>query len=118
MLGVKLVNVPTKFIAKAYFKLTFLEAMDVLFNPKNPEYGKAVQGEWFAWNCYLKLNESTNQVELWDFVEHSNSYSHYFSNGNIGVSKALLEQKFRTVSVLNKAGLAIEGINYFQRCEE
>lgn len=77
------------------FKLSFMEAMDAVFN------GKYVQEEDFKWNCYLM--EKEGRVIIGSFDEQS--VSKYLDYGNAIVTKHVLDQKYRVVSVLNRSGL-------------
>lgn len=77
------------------FELSFLDAMQAVLN------GNAVQGELFDQSCYL--TEKDGIVLLNMYVD--DSFNRYKSLGNMFITKAALEQKYRLVSVLNKAGL-------------
>lgn len=72
-----------------------MEAMDAVFN------GKYVQEEDFKWNCYLM--EKEGRVIIGSFDEQS--VSKYLDYGNAIVTKHVLDQKYRVVSVLNRSGL-------------
>lgn len=96
----------SQFHPKDDFPLSFVEAMNLVFD------GKAVQGRSFHWRCYLTLNDFTQEVALGEFLEHS--INHYAPLERIGLTHGLMSQKYREVTVLNKAGLAIKGVNYVE----
>lgn len=77
------------------FELSFLEAMDVVLG------GGAVQGELFDWRCYL--TEKHGVVVLNRYLE--DEVCHYRCDGSMLITKGVLEQKYRVVTVFNKAGL-------------
>ena len=77
------------------FELTFSEAMEAVFN------GHAVQGENFAWNCYIISENGLAQLNA--FFDCECPYCR--SLGSIPLAKDVVGQKYRIVHDISRDGL-------------
>lgn len=82
-------------MSEVKFDLSFNEAMQEVFG------GHYVQGEWFAWNTYLVEEYGSVMVHTFEEEEAIK----YKDHGALQISPAVLEQRYRTVDVLNRSGL-------------
>lgn len=80
---------------KKLFNLSFSEAMEAVFS------GQYVQGEYFKWNCYLMEKEC--ELKLCSFDE--DGILKYSDHGNLILTRGVINQRYRVVSVLNRSEL-------------
>ena len=77
------------------FELSFAEAMQVVLD------GGFVQGEHFIWNAYLVAKDGIVMINSF----HDDDVPKYHEDGKLFITRGVLSQKYRSVSVLNESGL-------------